>query len=421
VHKIDGPGNDSNQFTEGDPLLGVEATTVTAAWANAVQGELVSVIEAKGITLDKNNNEQLALALNVAGEIGFRNLIINPEFEFWQRGNLGATSDNSNLVHPDAAADPQSFSAMIASNPSTGGTPDRFVVNTDFNGGSGTLQMTRSEITAFQANFIWGTKALGARYQLEIRNGSAPADRAWGQRVEDVQLLSEKVLTFSVICRAGGNTTASTGQLRITQVFNPSGGGAGSANVVVGTKAVSVTQSYSRLEYSVSMPTTQGKTIDPGSYTFFEWVDDDGWAGDPLGGLDQTAWQVEIASAATTYARRPSPMEFALCLHYFCMSYKHDDSFPGNPDFIGQVAGEQSGSTITHNNHYRFPVQMRVIPSIIYYSPSLGTPNRIAWNTDKTVTANFNATKSALGQPAVASSQPADTNFLFQFSADAEL
>ena len=77
MHRIDGPGATSgNLFTEGDPVLGVPATTVTGAWLNAVQEEIAHVIEAAGIPLSKPDNTQLhaaILALIAANqEIGFK-------------------------------------------------------------------------------------------------------------------------------------------------------------------------------------------------------------------------------------------------------------------------------------------------------------------------------------------------------------
>lgn len=64
MHRIDGEGHVGNQFTEGVPNV-TPATVVTADWCNAVQEELVFVIEEAGITLDKENNEQLLEAVLV--------------------------------------------------------------------------------------------------------------------------------------------------------------------------------------------------------------------------------------------------------------------------------------------------------------------------------------------------------------------
>jgi hypothetical protein len=67
MHKIDGDGATvDNEFTEGNPGLSVPATTVTSAWANAVQREIVAVVEEAGLTLfesDDDTGEQMLAAI----------------------------------------------------------------------------------------------------------------------------------------------------------------------------------------------------------------------------------------------------------------------------------------------------------------------------------------------------------------------
>ncbi len=63
MHKIDGPGHLNGQFVNEDPALGRAPTLVTADWLNAVQNELVAVVEAAGLALDKANSTQLLGAL----------------------------------------------------------------------------------------------------------------------------------------------------------------------------------------------------------------------------------------------------------------------------------------------------------------------------------------------------------------------
>lgn len=68
MHRIDGPGaTPDNRFTEGDPVTAVPATEVTADWLNAVQEEIVNVIQAAGIALDKQQNDQLLAAIREVG------------------------------------------------------------------------------------------------------------------------------------------------------------------------------------------------------------------------------------------------------------------------------------------------------------------------------------------------------------------
>jgi len=63
MHRVDGPGHDNNMFTEG--VEGVTpATTITADILNAVQEEIVGVINGAAISLNKADNGQLTTALN---------------------------------------------------------------------------------------------------------------------------------------------------------------------------------------------------------------------------------------------------------------------------------------------------------------------------------------------------------------------
>lgn len=64
MHRIDGEGATvDNRFTEGNPSTGVLATKVTADFMNAVQEEIVGVLNAAGMTPIKTNNGQLAAAI----------------------------------------------------------------------------------------------------------------------------------------------------------------------------------------------------------------------------------------------------------------------------------------------------------------------------------------------------------------------
>lgn len=50
-------------FTDGNPTGGIPATRVTGEWLNAVQEELISVLDAAGIEPAKGSNNQLATAI----------------------------------------------------------------------------------------------------------------------------------------------------------------------------------------------------------------------------------------------------------------------------------------------------------------------------------------------------------------------
>lgn len=73
MHRIDGPGATvDKKFTEGDPVGGVQATVVTAAWMNDVQEELVSILSAGGVAPVKGVQDQLLRAIRTmsTGAVG---------------------------------------------------------------------------------------------------------------------------------------------------------------------------------------------------------------------------------------------------------------------------------------------------------------------------------------------------------------
>ena len=64
MFKIDSDGATvGNEFTEGNPALSIPATVVSDEWLNAIQREVVLVIEENGITLNKLDDTQLNGAL----------------------------------------------------------------------------------------------------------------------------------------------------------------------------------------------------------------------------------------------------------------------------------------------------------------------------------------------------------------------
>lgn len=65
MHRIDtSTATPDHKFTEGNPTVPVAATTVSAAWLNAVQEELVAVITGAGLELKKSDNGQLRQAIS---------------------------------------------------------------------------------------------------------------------------------------------------------------------------------------------------------------------------------------------------------------------------------------------------------------------------------------------------------------------
>lgn len=67
MHRIDGPGAGVglNNWTEGNPGLGIPATTVTDDYMNDSQEEICTIIEAEGLVLAKGTQDQLQDAISL--------------------------------------------------------------------------------------------------------------------------------------------------------------------------------------------------------------------------------------------------------------------------------------------------------------------------------------------------------------------
>ena len=63
MYKIDASGHVSNEFSDGNPLIGQEATVLDAAFANEQMYEIINVILHAGITLNKGTRTQLRDAI----------------------------------------------------------------------------------------------------------------------------------------------------------------------------------------------------------------------------------------------------------------------------------------------------------------------------------------------------------------------
>lgn len=68
MHRIDVPTASSGLFTDGNPGTGIPSTIVDAAWANAVQENIVQFILSRGIVLTKGDHTQLTAAIASASQ-----------------------------------------------------------------------------------------------------------------------------------------------------------------------------------------------------------------------------------------------------------------------------------------------------------------------------------------------------------------
>ena len=129
--------------------------------------------------------------------------------------------------------------------------------------------------------------------------------------------------------------------------------------------------------------------------------------------------QLELGSVATPFEHRSYGEELALCQRYFCKSYS-DDTYPPTNTANGCEVLYSDGTTSYHGG-YRFPVSMRVQPSISLWTKN-GNANQAQLNftsgsyVDISVYApshkSFNVYQSTAGTVGI---------YAFHYTADAEL
>jgi hypothetical protein len=100
MHRIDGPGATvGHQFTEGDPVGGIQATVVTAPWLNDVQEEVISVLADQSITPVKGTQNQLLTAIKaIAGKLATE--VVAGVAKIATQVQVDAGADDSTVVTP---------------------------------------------------------------------------------------------------------------------------------------------------------------------------------------------------------------------------------------------------------------------------------------------------------------------------------
>lgn len=133
MHKIDVPSATAGgEFTEGSPAGGVPATTVTAAWLNDVQGELIAILAAAGVAPLKGIMQILqALPAALASRPEFGRTLGQNGHQILPGGFIlqwgGAQNSALNQVYTLPIAFPtQVFGSLVAQVSASGGSFMRY-------------------------------------------------------------------------------------------------------------------------------------------------------------------------------------------------------------------------------------------------------------------------------------------------------
>lgn len=124
MHRIDTDGHVNGQFTDGNPQTGQASTLVDAAWLNALQENVISVLTAANIAPVKGNNSQLSAAVIalIAGVVGTGGGSVPTTRQLLTTGLLTGGSSLVSDVNLDV---PKSTAAMVTAgvNDATAITP----------------------------------------------------------------------------------------------------------------------------------------------------------------------------------------------------------------------------------------------------------------------------------------------------------
>ncbi len=338
-------------------------------------------------------------AINGGPLAGFRNAIINGNFDFWQRG----TSFNASAFGADRWLNGYVGSSAVLSRQA-------------FTLGQGNVP---GEPRFFNRTVV--TSVAGAsNYSLLL------------QRIEGVRTFAGQTVTISFWAKADASRSIA---VELMQWFGT--GGSPSAVVSgIGATKVSLTTAWQQISLTVTVPSISGKMLGTAGDDYLAlniWFDGgssfnarNGTLGQQSGTFDIARVQVEPGGFRTPFELRPCGTELALCQRYYEKSYDLD-TIPGTATDTGLVGGQCIYYFSTTG--YAPPA-----PAVAYRVTKRGTPQLNFWN--RSGTANqysqyYNGVWANQATAPVALSNSTNgflvypnayvASMLFHFAADCEL
>lgn len=262
---------------------------------------------------------------------GFKNYIINGNFDIWQYKDAG-------LTYPQTSNGYGSDDRWVNSNQGSTKTHQRVATDSII----GANFCSRTVVTS-----VAGASNSVSKYQY----------------IEDVTKLAGKTVTLSFWAKADSNKNIA---LIFGQRFGT--GGAPSAQVTFGANVIALTSNWSKYTVTVNIPSIAGKTLGTdGVNTSSTWlqfffdagsaiVSSYGFAGmtQQSGTFDMAQIQLEEGNVATPFENRPYGLELSLCQRYYEISMAY---------LRGYFAASLSTVTLYEQS---FKVVKRTVPSLTF-------------------------------------------------------
>ena len=252
-----------------------------------------------------------------------KNKIINGDFGVWQRGTSFSTSGA------------WSFNA------------DRFQG-----------YMSSGTATLSQQTFTPGTAPVAGYEGTYFLRATAPASGGtfhFRQSIEDVRTFAGQTVTLSFWAKASATTSLNT-------YFNQSFGSGGSATVNTTAQTNTITTSWARYTYTVTLGSISGKTIGTGSFIEPYFVTVNNFTSSAT--IDLWGIQVEAGSVATAFQTATGTIqgELAACQRYYYRLTATGDAY------MDLTSLGSASATTQVRVQVKLPVTMRVIPTSIDFS-----------------------------------------------------
>ncbi|MCU1750432.1 carbohydrate-binding protein CenC [Pseudomonas sp. 6D_7.1_Bac1] len=340
-----GVGLVNGKFVDENPVAGTPGSLIPASWGNAVTQEIVGAISAAGMAPAEDQTNQLTLAIKQLAKLDplqrfpvqvyRKNLLINGNFDVWQRGpsNRGPT-----------------IGGYIA---------DRFRCDWD---GAG--------INISRQNFALGQTEVPDEPQFFLRwqqvtAGAGSTTHTISQAIESVRTLADKAATVTFWAKAD-----TTRQVTVSfgQYFGV--GGSAYASGTIGT--FQFKSSWAKYSATFQVPSVAGKSVGTAGGDYLRLTFE--LPLNVMQTIDLAHVQLEEGPVSTPFEFRTPADELILCQRYFEKTFNQDVP-PG--DSTGSIAGSlistvkvgQSSFSSQPLAQWSFKVEKRATPSISLYRP----------------------------------------------------
>jgi len=300
--------------------------TVTLPSSNGSANQLLKngatpgVLEYSTVRIGSTGELDNIASINGGPLAGFRNAIINGNFDIWQRGTSFSSPANGTY------------------------TADRWLITYDGSGATRTISQNLFVVGSTEA-------APGASFYLEHAQtvaGSGAAYNTLIQRIEGVRTFEGQTVTLSFYAR-GASAALTLPSIIFRQNFGA--GGSAFVDTTVAANVVIAGTYFAKYTYTVTLPSISGKTVGSGdSMELILFL--------PINttfNFHLASVQLEPGSVATPFEQRPIGTELALCQRYF----QKNNGSASRAVFQGYVI---NGSD--YLAQVQFPVAMRITPTV---------------------------------------------------------